>query len=312
MFAVPTAAGLVGDAVGRQPRLREPRPRRSAGGRRQTPRVDLVPSPVMASDGHTISRVLVVDDDTTFLDFVTKAIQDVVSCEVAMSGHGALGRLQRSRFNVILLDLKLPDVSGLDVLRAIRARREPPAVVLMSGAGTIASAVEAMKLGAQDFLEKPIVMTDLLDVVRSYLPEQDEGADAAQPGDGMDNLLGLVLAIAEGSEDVPTVEAWARVVGLSVPTLYARCRRAGVRAKAMLDLGRLLFVGSASSGEARAATWLLKSRDSRTVDHLLSRSGLRQSDLTDVDPGTLLRRQALLTDGPLLIALRNRVITRKK
>jgi two-component system response regulator HydG len=100
--------------------------------------------------------LLLVDDDPAILDVVGRFARgagfDAVPCD---GGAAALDYLGTRRADVALVDLRMPDVDGLDVVRAIRETDPSCQVVLMSGAATIDSAVEAAKLGAIDYLTKP-------------------------------------------------------------------------------------------------------------------------------------------------------------
>ena len=94
-------------------------------------------------------RVLLVDDDPVFVGFVcAKESQLGVSLDVSAAGRDALSRIESSMWAGVLLDLDLPDVSGLDVLRTMRAKKRLVPVVVLTGAADVATAVEAMKLGA--------------------------------------------------------------------------------------------------------------------------------------------------------------------
>lgn len=75
--------------------------------------------------------------------------------EVARNGHSAIEKTKNSRFDLVLTDLKLPEMDGLEVLAAVKERDAETAVIVMSAYGTIETAVEAMKKGAFDFLTKP-------------------------------------------------------------------------------------------------------------------------------------------------------------
>lgn len=101
--------------------------------------------------------LLVVDDDRSVLDvvgrFARRAGFDVVTCS---DGRQAVEELQRRPANLAMVDLRMPEVNGLDVLRAIREAAPTCEVILMTGFATIDSAVEAIKLGAMDYLSKPI------------------------------------------------------------------------------------------------------------------------------------------------------------
>jgi DNA-binding NtrC family response regulator len=102
-------------------------------------------------------KVLVVDDDhdvrSFFADFLSREGYKV---DTARCGTAALESLARNNPDVLLLDLKLPDISGLQVLKRMNEMKSSAAVIMMTGFGTLQSAVQAMKNGASDYLVKPI------------------------------------------------------------------------------------------------------------------------------------------------------------
>jgi two-component system, NtrC family, response regulator HydG len=101
-------------------------------------------------------RLLIVDDDRAILTLVgTIALKEGFDVATAINGEDALRQLAGHPSDLVLLDLQMPGVTGLDVLRAISEVRHGCRVVLMSGYATIDSAVEAVKLGAEDYFTKP-------------------------------------------------------------------------------------------------------------------------------------------------------------
>ncbi len=109
-----------------------------------------------------MARVLVVDDEPKLGRFVAEMLE-LDGHEVARAGSGreALGLLAARAFDVVVTDLRMPEVDGLEVLRAARALPTPPEVVLMTAHGTAESAVAAMKAGAADYVLKPFAMDEL-------------------------------------------------------------------------------------------------------------------------------------------------------
>ena len=87
----------------------------------------------------------------------------------------------QSALDVALLDMHMPGRNGLDVLRALAAREDAPAVLVLTGHGDIAMAVEAMKLKAADFLQKPYPPVALLETLESTLAEREQGRAARTP-----------------------------------------------------------------------------------------------------------------------------------
>jgi DNA-binding NtrC family response regulator len=109
-----------------------------------------------------MARVLVADDEPKLGRFVAEMLE-LDGHEVVRTGGGreAVARLEATAFDVVVTDLRMPDVDGIAVLRAARARVPPPEVVLMTAHGTAESAVEAMKAGAADYVTKPFSMDEL-------------------------------------------------------------------------------------------------------------------------------------------------------
>lgn len=103
-----------------------------------------------------MSSILVVDDK----DSVRRMLADTLtskghSVEVARNGHSAVEKTKATRFDLVLTDLKLPEMDGLEVLSAVKENDPETAVIVMTAFGTIETAVSAMKMGAFDFLTKP-------------------------------------------------------------------------------------------------------------------------------------------------------------
>src|SRR5271157_510578 len=98
--------------------------------------------------------VLIVDDEAGIRQSLTSVLQDE-GYEVAAveSGEDCLGWLSKKRAEVVMLDIWLPGMDGLEALEKIQALEDPPVVIMISGHGTIETAVRATKLGAFDFIE---------------------------------------------------------------------------------------------------------------------------------------------------------------
>lgn len=255
-------------------------------------------SPTMSPDT-VIKPILIVDDDPSFLTFASAVLSEGdLKYEVAISGKAAIGALRSLRFGVALVDLLLPDMDGLEVLKQTRSSGVGPPVVLISGAGSIPSAVAAMRLGAVDFLEKPVSAADLLDTVRPLLATPTTSG-AASP-ETSDFLARATLAVGRSACDITNIAAWVQCIGTSSSVLYSRCGRAHVGAKPLLDLGRLLRVVLLPDKSKRDLLSLLDSRDTRTIDALLGRAGLTAGALMQCSSVDFLRRQQLLAHPPII------------
>lgn len=101
--------------------------------------------------------VLVVDDDKLVNDFVVESLNRAgYNCQTVMSGEEAIIELEEAPFDVVLLDLKMKGMDGIETLKQIKKLRPDTQVVMMTAFGTVETAVRAMKFGAADFLLKPV------------------------------------------------------------------------------------------------------------------------------------------------------------
>lgn len=115
-------------------------------------------------------RVLVMEDEFN----VARAIEMVLSEEgyevvTAMNGQSALDRLHEKQFDLLVADLRLPDINGMDVIKRIKREWPDTAVIVITGYPAVGTAVEAMKHGALDYLPKPFTEEELTDVISSAL-----------------------------------------------------------------------------------------------------------------------------------------------
>ena len=112
-------------------------------------------------------RILIVDDEASLRDALAR-ILTAEGYEVRQAGDGkeALGILGAERFDFLLCDLRMPVMGGLELLREITARGIPGTVIMMSAFGTVETAVEAMKLGAYDYVSKPFMSDEILLTLR--------------------------------------------------------------------------------------------------------------------------------------------------
>jgi two-component system response regulator AtoC len=102
-----------------------------------------------------MTRVLVVDDKENMLRLFAKILADGFLVTTASDGARALALVATEPFDVVVTDLRMPGADGFEVLRAVKARAPSTEVVMMTGYANVADAVQAMKLGAYDYLEKP-------------------------------------------------------------------------------------------------------------------------------------------------------------
>ena len=150
-----------------------------------------------------MAHLLLVEDRAGLARMLERALAgEGHEVELATDGETAVERVAEGAWDLVLTDLKLPGASGLDVVAACRARRPSVPVVVMTGYGTVSTAVEAMKNGALDFLEKPVDLETLFALVDSVVAPAEGGepvfeVEGAPPIVGADPRLRAALHLLE-------------------------------------------------------------------------------------------------------------------
>jgi putative two-component system response regulator len=107
------------------------------------------------------SHVLIVDDEPVICDLLSENLSELgYSCEIAQDGNYALHKMATEEFDIVLLDIRLPGISGVDLLKEIKPRYNS-AVIMITAVDDVNTAVESMKLGAMDYLVKPFDLDKL-------------------------------------------------------------------------------------------------------------------------------------------------------
>lgn len=111
-------------------------------------------------------RLLLVDDEKDFVEQISQRLK-LRNMEVfkAFSGRQALEEISKALFDVVILDVAMPEMDGIETLRQIKAKSPLIEVIMLTGHATVETAIEGMKLGAYDYLKKPAVIAELLDKV---------------------------------------------------------------------------------------------------------------------------------------------------
>jgi DNA-binding NtrC family response regulator len=116
------------------------------------------------------NKALVIDDEQIVLDSVSKILTDEnYQVDVSLSGRKGLEGAIQGDYDIVLTDIRMPDIGGMRVLRDIKRAKPSLPVVIITGYATVRSAVQAMKLGAADYIEKPFTPDQLLKAVASAL-----------------------------------------------------------------------------------------------------------------------------------------------
>jgi two-component system OmpR family response regulator len=112
-------------------------------------------------------RVLIVDDENDFREAIIKRLRArQVDVEGADSGPMALDMLAHQDFDVVILDVKMPGMDGIETLRAIKLQKPLVEVIMLTGHASVESGIQGMQLGAFDYVMKPVALDDLMDKLR--------------------------------------------------------------------------------------------------------------------------------------------------
>ena len=137
-------------------------------------------------------RVLVVDNDPEMLTMLRRHLEgEGLAVAGAAGGREALAVIERADYDVILTDLVMDDVGGLEVLAAAQARTPAPRVLLMTAFGSLETAIEAMRQGAYDYLTKPFKLAEVTLAVRRALDDQRLRAENARLRAEVERQLGF-------------------------------------------------------------------------------------------------------------------------
>lgn len=113
------------------------------------------------------ANVLLVDDEEDFINSLSQRLE-VRGLKVtgATRGEEAIELVDGQEFDAIVLDLSMPGMDGMETLKTIKANHPDAEIIILTGHGTIKTSIEAMKLGAEDFLEKPVDLKELLNKIQ--------------------------------------------------------------------------------------------------------------------------------------------------
>jgi len=267
-----------------------------------------------------MAQLLLIDDDPGTLEgfgLILRTAGYVVLS--ARCGTQGLSFLVDQSVDLVLTDLRLPDMSGLEILRQARAQRRPVPCVIITAFGNARDAVTAMRLGAVDFLEKPVFEDGLLRAVRSSLGDVAAEPPETEPQD--DRLddheahaaarwVRVLMTIVDSPKDPRTISNWSRLAFVSPGALRNWCRMAGISPRRSLVFARLLRAVCLGHGGRHKPENLLDVVDRRTLVGLLRLAGLNPEHDFPRDVDAFLHRQALIGDPDALFEIRRALAAR--
>ena len=176
-----------------------------------------------------VASILVVDDERNAREGLVQALgasfgSDAIHVDMAENGLEAMKKLTDSAYDLMIADIKMPQMDGMELLKRSREKQPTTQVVVLTGFGTIEMAVEAMRLGATDYLQKPVNLDELELVVRRILDErrllsENEYLRAKlRERDGYRDLIGVSPAMRnlfEKVQQVATTKATVLITGES-------------------------------------------------------------------------------------------------
>jgi ActR/RegA family two-component response regulator len=257
----------------------------------------------------------VIDDDAVACETIALALtHDGCIVATAQTGHDGLTIAASRPIDVVFLDMRLEDMDGLDVLRALREGRCDATVILMSGFLTVPSAVRAMHMGAADVLEKPIDIDQFVAAVRQprgratpapvsrRAPALPAANTAPLHGSVAERWARFVMQAFDSEHDLKTLSQWARLSGVSYSTLCETCRLVGIRPQAARDFARLLRAVAKARFYGCSPSMVLDVCDHRTLISLLQRGGL-DDDAAQSTVGFIERQRLVAAGNPALQTL---------
>lgn len=266
--------------------------------------------------GVGVSRVLLAVDDVALLERVALDLAGSgIAVEAAPTAEACLRALDWGTFALLVVDLRLGEKSGLDLVRQLRDRGGAVPFVLVADHPALADLVEAVRLGVRTVLEKSGPPEQLSAAIAREL-EAGGATDArgAAPqvllvsGAPARRWAGYVLAATDAPADPRTLGDWSRAVGVSRSVLVESCARLGIVPRDARDLARVLRLVRRAD-EPWDPEAALDVADRRTLRVLLERAGLAGAALQRRPTATqLLARQTFVSlSNPGLVALRQLV-----
>ncbi|MHB1050961.1 MAG: sigma-54-dependent transcriptional regulator [Bacteroidota bacterium] len=192
----------------------------------------------MSTTRPPLASILVVDDELDFRSMLLNLLTPIgYAVTAAEDGTAAINELQKKRYNLVLLDIRMPRIDGIEVLEFVKAQYPDTEVIMLTGVGEVRIAVECMQKGAFHFLEKPYSVDELLSVVVKSLDRQNLSIENKV-------LKSEIRRLAQSSNLIGESDAFKKVIELA--------------AKVAPTDSTALLQGASGTGKELFATFLHK------------------------------------------------------
>lgn len=172
------------------------------------------------------ARVLVVDDEEpiriTMSEMLRRRGYEVMTAE---NGEAGLALVHQRPFELLLLDLKMPGLSGIDVAKRARERQPDVAIIILTGHGSLDSAIDGLHLGVFDYMLKTSSPRDVVERVSAALAQQQEARRKQQLMSTLQNVIGELGGSKQPEEQATQIESWTAVGDLQISMWNQTVRR---------------------------------------------------------------------------------------
>ncbi len=141
-------------------------------------------------------KILIIDDEQIVAESLRKTFQgngNGYQVEIANSGQEGLKKARRETFDLMFVDLKMPDISGLDVIKKLKEEQPETMMVMITGYPSVGSATEALKTGAFDYIHKPFTPEEISSVVEKALETKARLAKERQEQEALKSLRDIQI-----------------------------------------------------------------------------------------------------------------------
>lgn len=255
-----------------------------------------------------MKRILIVDDDHGTVVGFRGLLQPRFDVSAAHKGADALVAATNEHFDLALVDVRLPDMSGLEVAMGFRRLAPMMPIIAVTGFATTDTVVQALRLRIDDFIEKPIFEDALMAAVARHI--HSDWTDVIRPSDNVDapaadRWARAVVPLVRCKTDPKTLDGWSQLIAASKGAIKNWCVTAGIRPKDSLRFARLLRATILLSGGGVSLENCLDAVDKRTIAKLCTVVGVPLDKKEHFpDPDEFFRLQRIIRDPQALAALR--------